>query len=39
MIIKVISWNILAVEFVKKSYYPTLNINSLNNRPKRIKKY
>ena len=38
MIIKVISWNILAIEFVKKSYYPTLNINSLNNRPKRIKK-
>jgi len=32
------SWNILALEFVKKSYYPMLNINSINNRVKRIKK-
>jgi mRNA deadenylase 3'-5' endonuclease subunit Ccr4 len=36
--IKVMSWNILALEFVKKSYYPMLNINSINNRVKRIKK-
>lgn len=36
--IKIISWNILALEFVKKSYYPTLNLNSINNRVKRIEK-
>lgn len=37
MIIKVLSWNILANEFIKKSYYPNLDINLLNNRNERIK--
>lgn len=37
MFIKVLSWNILASEFIKKSYYPTLNFNLLNDRNKRIK--
>ena len=36
--VKVLSWNILAVEFVKKSYYPMLDINSTTNRNARIKK-
>lgn len=36
--VKVLSWNILAVEFVKKSYYPMLNIDCINDRPTRIKK-
>jgi mRNA deadenylase 3'-5' endonuclease subunit Ccr4 len=37
MFIKVLSWNILASEFIKKTYYPTLNFNLLNDRNKRIK--
>jgi endonuclease/exonuclease/phosphatase family metal-dependent hydrolase len=34
---KIISWNILAIEFVKKSYYPYIDINLINNRKRRIK--
>ena len=36
--IKVISWNILSIEFVKKSYYKNLNVDFIKNRLKRIKK-
>lgn len=35
---KVVTWNILAVEFVKKSHYPKLNIDIINDRLNRIKK-
>ena len=35
---KVITWNILATEFVKKSYYPNFDINFINDRHIRIKK-
>lgn len=36
--IKVISWNILAIEFVKKSHYPHIYIDSIKDRKNRIKK-
>ena len=36
--IKVICWNILAIEFVKKKDYPMLETNSIDNRNVRIKK-
>lgn len=34
---KILSWNILAIEFVKKSYYPYIDIELINNRTRRIK--
>jgi endonuclease/exonuclease/phosphatase family metal-dependent hydrolase len=34
---KIISWNILAIEFVKKSYYPYIDIELINDRRQRIK--